>query len=240
LIDKPTKTRSKRRLALDTSTVELLRAHRDRSEQVARELGFTLPASAYVFSREPDGSRPLAPTLVSHQFAALARSLGVRYRLHDLRHLMVTYLISQGVDWRTAAGRAGHAGPHMTLGTYAHFQPAQAAPPPSCSPPSATPRRRPRSNRHRRVRHTGMTASSDTVSEVTQMGEQAPRHALRGRLRRAPPAAHVQDLVKLAQAAGWEVAVTATPEALALIDEPLLEAITGFPVRQPPGHQLGP
>jgi integrase len=78
-----------------------------------------------VFSREPDGSRPLAPTLVSHQFAALARSLGVRCRLHDLRHLMVTYLISQGVDWRTAAGRAGHAGPHMTLGTYAHFQPAQ-------------------------------------------------------------------------------------------------------------------
>jgi integrase len=46
-------------------------------------------------------------------------------RLHDLRHLMVTYLISQGVDWRTAAGRAGHAGPQMTLGTYAHFQPAQ-------------------------------------------------------------------------------------------------------------------
>jgi integrase len=74
LIDKPTKTRSKRRLALDTSTVELLRAHRERSEQVARELGFTLPASAYVFSREPDGSRPLAPTLVSHQFAGLARS----------------------------------------------------------------------------------------------------------------------------------------------------------------------
>jgi hypothetical protein len=47
----------------------------------------------------------------------------------------------------------------------------------------------------------------------------------------APPAAHVQDLVKLAQAAGWEVAVTATPEALAFIDAPLLEAITGFPVR---------
>jgi phosphopantothenoylcysteine synthetase/decarboxylase len=47
----------------------------------------------------------------------------------------------------------------------------------------------------------------------------------------APPAAQVQDLVKLAQAAGWEVAVTATPEALAFIDAPLLSAITGFPVR---------
>jgi integrase len=125
LIDKATKTRSKRRLALDAGTVELLRAHRGRAEQVARELGFTLPAGGYLFSREPDGSRPIHPSLVTHQFADLARSLGVRCRLHDLRHLMVTYLISQGVDWRTAAGRAGHAGPHMTLGTYAHFQPAQ-------------------------------------------------------------------------------------------------------------------
>jgi integrase len=125
LIDKATKTRSKRRLALDAGTVALLRAHQQRAEQVARELGFTLPASAYVFTREPDGSRPIHPSLVTHQFADLARSLGVRCRLHDLRHLMVTYLISQGVDWRTTAGRAGHAGPHMTLGTYAHFQPAQ-------------------------------------------------------------------------------------------------------------------
>jgi hypothetical protein len=46
LIDKATKTRSKRRLALDAGTVELLRAHRERVEQIARELGLTLPATA--------------------------------------------------------------------------------------------------------------------------------------------------------------------------------------------------
>ena len=63
------------------------------------------------------------------------------------------------------------------------------------------------------------------------MGEKAPRGTLYVVVCAAPPAAHVQDLVKLAQAAGWEVAVTATPEALAFIDAPLLEAITGFPVR---------
>jgi integrase len=125
LIDKATKTHSKRRLALDSRTVELLRCHRDQAEQVARDLGVTLPASAYVFSCEPDGSRPMSPSYMTQQFLDVARSVGVRCRLHDLRHLMVTYLISQGVDWRTAAGRAGHAGPHMTLGTYAHFQPAQ-------------------------------------------------------------------------------------------------------------------
>jgi hypothetical protein len=61
LIDKATKTRSKRRLALDAKTVELLRAYRGRAERVAGELGCALPASAYVFSREPDGSRPVHP-----------------------------------------------------------------------------------------------------------------------------------------------------------------------------------
>jgi hypothetical protein len=76
-----------------------------------------------------------------------------------------------------------------------------------------------------------MRASSDTVSEVTRMGERTPRRMLYVIVCAAPPAAQVQDLVKLAQAAGWEVAVTATPEALAFIDAPLLEAITGFPIR---------
>jgi Flavoprotein len=69
------------------------------------------------------------------------------------------------------------------------------------------------------------------MSEVTRMGERAPRGVLYVIVCAAPPAAHVQDLVKLAQADGWEVAVTATPEALAFVDAPLLEAITGFPVR---------
>ena len=63
------------------------------------------------------------------------------------------------------------------------------------------------------------------------MGERAPRGMLHVIVCAAPPAAQVQDLVKLAQAAGWEVAVTATPEALAFTDAPLLAAITGFPVR---------
>jgi phosphopantothenoylcysteine synthetase/decarboxylase len=76
-----------------------------------------------------------------------------------------------------------------------------------------------------------MRDSSDAVSEVTRMGKPIPRGMLYIVVCAAPPAAQVQDLVKLAQAAGWEVAVTATPEALAFIDAPLLGAITGLPVR---------
>jgi phosphopantothenoylcysteine synthetase/decarboxylase len=47
----------------------------------------------------------------------------------------------------------------------------------------------------------------------------------------APPARDALILVKLAQAAGWEVCVIATPSARSFIDIPALEAATGHPVR---------
>ena len=79
-----------------------------------------------MFSRAPDGSKPIRPDGVSHRFAELAHRLGINCRLHDLRHFMVTQLISAGVDVRTVSGRAGHRdGGRTTLGTYAHFQAAQ-------------------------------------------------------------------------------------------------------------------
>jgi integrase len=125
LIDKDTKTHAKRRVAVGAETVELLKAHRARQAAAALAGGATLPPDAYVFSRSPDGGKAISPDGVSHRFQELAAQLGVRARLHDLRHFMVTQLIAGGVDWRTVSGRVGHADGHMTLGTYAHFQQAQ-------------------------------------------------------------------------------------------------------------------
>jgi integrase len=125
LLDKATKTHAKRRVAVGADTVELLSAHRLAQAKDALACGTTLAADAYVFSHVPDGSAPINPDGITHRFRRLARRLGVRCRLHDLRHFMVTQLVAGGVDWRTVAGRAGHADGHMTLGTYAHFQQAQ-------------------------------------------------------------------------------------------------------------------
>ena len=47
----------------------------------------------------------------------------------------------------------------------------------------------------------------------------------------APPAQQVQDFIALAQAADWDVCVIATPQATKFIDIPLLEELTGHPVR---------
>jgi integrase len=78
-----------------------------------------------VFARSSDGRAAISPDGVSHRFQELAAQLGVRARLHDLHHFMVTQLVAGGVDWRTVSGRAGHADGHMTLATSAHFQQAQ-------------------------------------------------------------------------------------------------------------------
>jgi integrase len=125
LVDKATKTHAKRRVAVGTDTVELLRAHRLAQAKDALACGTALAADAYLFSHAPDGSAPINPDGITHRFRRLARRLGVRCRLHDLRHFMVTQLVAGEVDWRTVAGRAGHADGHMTLSTYAHFQQAQ-------------------------------------------------------------------------------------------------------------------
>jgi phosphopantothenoylcysteine synthetase/decarboxylase len=47
----------------------------------------------------------------------------------------------------------------------------------------------------------------------------------------APPARDALILVKLAQAAGWDACVIATPSARSFTDMPALEAATGHPVR---------
>jgi phosphopantothenoylcysteine decarboxylase len=47
----------------------------------------------------------------------------------------------------------------------------------------------------------------------------------------APRASDAHELVKLAQAAGWEVCVIATPEAMHWIDPAMLAELTGYDVR---------
>ena len=47
----------------------------------------------------------------------------------------------------------------------------------------------------------------------------------------AGPASEVGQLIKLAQQHGWTVQVVATPAALAFLDVPAIEALTGSPVR---------
>lgn len=123
---KDTKGHGTRRIALDDATVSALRAHREHADDVARACDVELAAGAYVFSPDPDGSRPRDPYHWTTAWRNLRATLKLpsHIRLHDLRHFAATQLLASGVDVRTVAGRLGHANPATTLNIYGHFVPA--------------------------------------------------------------------------------------------------------------------
>jgi len=123
---KDTKGHANRRIALDGVTVDALGRHRLRVEETARECGTKPSAAAFVFSPEPDGSRPWDPYHWTTAWRRLRAKLNLpaTTRLHDLRHFAATHLLADGVDVKTVAGRLGHANAATTLNIYGHFVPA--------------------------------------------------------------------------------------------------------------------
>jgi integrase len=121
-VEKDTKTHASRRVSLDGTTIDALRAHRERASERATICGIKLPAGAFVFSPEVDGSVSWHPDSASRSFTRLCRRAGIKgVRLHDLRHYVATRLLSSGVDVRTVAGRLGHRNAATTLNVYSHF-----------------------------------------------------------------------------------------------------------------------
>ena len=57
---------------------------------------------------------------MTHRYARMVDKLGIRTRLHAMRHYSATELLASGVDLRTVAGRLGHgSGGATTLKVYA-------------------------------------------------------------------------------------------------------------------------
>jgi integrase len=127
LVRKDTKTHQVRRIAIDGFGIDVLAAHRAAIEERAAYLGVAVTGSMPIFSHWASGSydlnRPIHPDTATHLVASIARQAGVATHLHALRHFAITQLISQGVDVRTVAGRAGHADASVTLRVYAHLMP---------------------------------------------------------------------------------------------------------------------
>lgn len=122
--ERPKTARGRRQVALDVRTIFMLRAQRQAQRERALVCGTGLAKNGFVFAREPDGSVPWTPKVVTTRFMRLRNRLGVGVRLHDLRHYVATQLLAAGVDVRTVAGRLGQD-PAVTLRTYAHFVPAK-------------------------------------------------------------------------------------------------------------------
>ncbi len=110
LVEKDTKTHQMRRISLDPATVEVLTEHRQRYDDLARQLRIEPDDSAYLFSRRPARDVPYDPDSVTHRYSKMCRQLSIDSHLHALRHYSATELLTAGVDLRTVAGRLGHGG----------------------------------------------------------------------------------------------------------------------------------
>lgn len=143
LLLEPTKTRRIRRISLDPSTLMILRGHRALCQEAAEGWGGDVAGSSFLFHREGDNDQPWRPDTTSDWFLKLRVDAELAWRdeqmlagvdepepwahltIRQLRHYVATYLLGEGVDAITVAGRLGHARPSTTTDIYSHFLPVK-------------------------------------------------------------------------------------------------------------------
>ncbi len=140
-VEGTTKGGHERVVSLDAGTVAALRDHRRRQAADRLTAGASWVPGDYLFTTELGA--PLYPDTVTNLMSKLIRQYngpavaGVRgrprqalpppavllpmARLHDLRHLHATMLLTAGVPVHVVAARLGHADPSITLKVYAHI-----------------------------------------------------------------------------------------------------------------------
>lgn len=113
-VETPKTANSLRTIALDTETVEVLRAWRQ--AQTVRSL------DGWVFTDEHGGV--YEPNTVARAFQALLRGAGLRpTTIRDLRHAHATALMHAGVPMKVIQERLGHANISITMDVYSHVAP---------------------------------------------------------------------------------------------------------------------
>jgi integrase len=118
---KATKTAAARTVALDATTVAVLKDWRTACRTRAFAVGAKIDADCYVVSDEPDSTRPWRPDLATKRFRWLAGQAGASgMRLHDVRHVVVSTLLTSGVPVHEVSQWIGHSRSSVTLDVYAH------------------------------------------------------------------------------------------------------------------------
>jgi integrase len=121
IVAAPKRRRSLRTIALDSETMDALRAHRD-----AQLLERDVAGEAYgdhdlVFCDEL--GRPIRPSWLTQRFPKLRRAARIPSgSLHVLRHTHATILLTKGIPVHVVAARLGDR-PETVLSTYAHLLP---------------------------------------------------------------------------------------------------------------------
>jgi integrase len=119
---KPKTDRSRRTVALPPMTTDVLRRHR--AEQAERRLAAGPAWQDFCLVVERGDGAPVHPDVFSRWFARLMDRLGLRVRLHDLRHAYASALLLANVHPKVASEALGHASVSFTMDTYQHLLPS--------------------------------------------------------------------------------------------------------------------
>jgi integrase len=117
-LDDPKTAAGQRTIALEQTTIAVLRLHHRRQRLQLHDLGKRWRPGGLVFTRT-DG-RPIRPDWLTHRFTALVAVSGLPpVRLHDLRHGAATLALAAHVDLKTVQDMLGHTSYAFTADTYA-------------------------------------------------------------------------------------------------------------------------
>ena len=123
LMQPPKSAKSRRAIALDTTTVDTLRNHRGKQMLRRIDLGDSWEENDLVFPGLL--GRPLDPATLTRNFEKLLKKAGIAgVRLHDLRHFHATTLLKGGTHLKIVQERLGHASIAITADTYSHVAPS--------------------------------------------------------------------------------------------------------------------
>lgn len=117
---KPKTASGERRVDLGERTVGLLLMVQLAQGEDRKRWGAAYRDNGRVFARE-DGS-DVSPEAVTKTFRRLATATGLRtMRLHDLRHVAASLMISSGADISVVSKRLGHSTIGVTSDLYGHL-----------------------------------------------------------------------------------------------------------------------
>lgn len=110
---------SNRDIELPATLLKLLQAERKRYVANKLRLGAEFEDNDLVVCWE-DG-RCIHPDTMSQKFRRIIERIGLKHiRLHDLRHINATLMLSYGINPKVAQQRLGHASISTTMDIYSH------------------------------------------------------------------------------------------------------------------------
>jgi integrase len=118
----PKTARSRRTVMLPTIAREALAARRTRQDADKAAAGSAWQDRDGLVFTDTVG-RPLRPPDVSDEWRRTRRRLGLRVRLHDLRHTAATLMLGAGVPLKVVSDTLGHSTIAITADIYAHVTP---------------------------------------------------------------------------------------------------------------------